>query len=195
MEAVVRRVLLLALASRAVAAQVASSDDLLRAMRNPCSDDSDCYWLLDSRCSTGLCKCDEGLAPDYSSGSSASCVRLAVYAGERCSTDAKCRGLGDNARCLPDATGQGHCLCDANHHFLQGRCWRSVGLGGRCTGDVDCYLKRDAHRVACVNSTCSCIPAGWFFPSEDRLSCVDSASGVAVTVSLLLVGVAAALWR
>nr|CAD7593252.1 unnamed protein product [Timema genevievae] len=90
-----------------------------------CSANSDCYFLLDSRCISGFCTCDAGLVEEISSEGD-KCVPVAVYIREPCKTDPKCSGLGPNSHCIPDGNGQGHCECDANNHFLLGKCWRSI---------------------------------------------------------------------
>nr|CAD7406188.1 unnamed protein product [Timema poppensis] len=90
-----------------------------------CSANSDCYFLLDSRCISGFCTCDAGLVEEISSEGD-KCVPVAVYIREPCKTDPKCSGLGPNSHCILDGNGQGHCECDANNHFLLGKCWRSI---------------------------------------------------------------------
>nr|CAD7575179.1 unnamed protein product [Timema californicum] len=92
-----------------------------------CSANSDCYFLLDSRCISGFCTCDAGLVEEISSEGD-KCVPVAVYIREPCKTDPKCSGLGPNSHCILDGNGQGHCECDANNHFLLGKCWRSIAL-------------------------------------------------------------------
>nr|CAD7202920.1 unnamed protein product [Timema douglasi] len=153
-----------------------------------CSANSDCYFLLDSRCISGFCTCDAGLVEEISSEGD-KCVPVAVYIREPCKTDPKCSGLGPNSHCILDGNGQGHCECDTNNHFLLGKCWRSIGIGEECTSDDECYTKHNPHRVTCQNSRCGCFPIEQYRPNDDNTACVDSGSYSHIHQALLTVSI------
>jgi len=89
--------------------------------------------------------------------------------GDNCSSTLDCKNdLGQGAVCT-----NSQCGCDDKYHTVQGACWKSIEIGGRCVVDEDCSTKSSS----CVKNPpfgiCSCPPNRVYYNPND--TCVTYA--------------------
>ncbi|GBP39269.1 Probable RNA-directed DNA polymerase from transposon BS [Eumeta japonica] len=115
-----------------------------------CAQDSDCV-IENTACvhedGTSACQCVEGFVRFEDE-----CLSVSEGYNSTCIESIQCHdSLGEGGVCIDNA-----CFCSQGYHFLNERCWRSIGLQGDCSRSIDCFLGELSDRVVCRNSLCQC---------------------------------------
>lgn len=111
-----------------------------------CRYDDDCmknaYCWNQEAC---LCKDDYIV---YKNRTHVQCLKVAGAIGDPCEADVQCRvTFAPYSECRNNI-----CQCSDGSHYVEGRCYESVGLGQVCQTHRNCYIK-DSY---CVTGFCVC---------------------------------------
>ncbi|XP_017752295.1 PREDICTED: prion-like-(Q/N-rich) domain-bearing protein 25 isoform X2 [Eufriesea mexicana] len=128
-----------------------------------CRYDVDCmnnaYCWNQEAC---LCK-DEYIV--YKNRTHVECLKVANAIGDRCEVDIQCRvTFAPFSECRRNI-----CQCSDGSHYVEGRCYESVGLGQACQTHRNCYIK-DSY---CVTGFCACTLK--YHPNPRNDGCIPSA--------------------
>ncbi|XP_017892878.1 prion-like-(Q/N-rich) domain-bearing protein 25 isoform X2 [Ceratina calcarata] len=93
------------------------------------------------------CLCKDGYIV-HKNGTSVECLKVASAIGDPCVADVQCRvTFATHSECK-----QNICQCSDGSHYVEGRCYESVGLGQVCQTNRNCYIKYSY----CVTGFCAC---------------------------------------
>ncbi|XP_017793626.1 PREDICTED: prion-like-(Q/N-rich) domain-bearing protein 25 isoform X1 [Habropoda laboriosa] len=128
-----------------------------------CRYDVDCmqnaYCWNQEAC---LCKDDYIV---YRNRTHVECLKVANTIGDPCEADVQCRvTFAPYSECR-----QNICQCTDSSHYVEGRCYESVGLGLPCLTHRNCYI-RDSY---CVTGFCACTLR--YHPNPRNDGCIPSA--------------------
>uniref|UniRef100_A0A1B6DS60 EB domain-containing protein n=1 Tax=Clastoptera arizonana TaxID=38151 RepID=A0A1B6DS60_9HEMI len=115
-----------------------------------CETKYDCTTLEHSDCQQNVCACEKGYVPDPTG---TTCLPRTSHIKGPCQLDIQCQvSFGDMSHCEA-----GVCVCLPQHHFFNGRCFRSRGIEEFCNNNTDCYIGEDfIHTVNCKDGLCKC---------------------------------------
>ncbi|XP_075990015.1 prion-like-(Q/N-rich) domain-bearing protein 25 [Anticarsia gemmatalis] len=124
-----------------------------------CTQNSDCAATEGAFCSEGSCVCPAGQQPLL--GNSI-CGDIAPYLTSTCIEDHQCSRLVTNFECRrSNASEPGNCFCREGFHYVNGRCWPTIGYESPCNRDEECLGELpDPFSLACdvQTKTCGCAP-------------------------------------
>ncbi|XP_029041257.1 rh5-interacting protein-like isoform X1 [Osmia bicornis bicornis] len=128
-----------------------------------CRYDDDC--MQNAYCwNQEACLCKDNYIV-YRNRRQVECLKVASAIGDPCVTDIQCRvTFAPYSECR-----QNICQCSEGSHYVEGRCYESVGLGQICQSHHNCYI-RDSY---CVTGFCACTLKSHPNPQND--GCIPSA--------------------
>ncbi|XP_043251117.1 prion-like-(Q/N-rich) domain-bearing protein 25 isoform X1 [Colletes gigas] len=122
-----------------------------------CTDNAYC-WNQEA------CLCKDGYIV-YKNRTHVECLKVATAIGDPCVADIQCRvTFAPYSECR-----QNICQCSEGSHYMEGRCYESVGLGQVCQSNRNCYVK-DSY---CVTGFCRCTLK--YHPNPRNDGCIPSA--------------------
>ncbi|XP_076761543.1 uncharacterized protein LOC143429700 isoform X2 [Xylocopa sonorina] len=136
---------------------------LLRQTLAKCQYDDDCvpnaYCWNQEAC---LCK-DRYVV--YKNRTHVECLRVANAIGDPCKADIQCHvTFAPYSECRNN-----FCQCTVGSHYVEGRCYESIGLGQICQTHRNCYINHSY----CVTGYCTCTLK--YHPNPNNDGCVRSA--------------------
>ncbi|XP_015435971.1 PREDICTED: prion-like-(Q/N-rich) domain-bearing protein 25 isoform X2 [Dufourea novaeangliae] len=148
--------------SAVVAAHGQHEHLLRRQTLAKCRYDDDCmknaYCWNQEAC---LCKDDYIV---YKNRTHVECLKVAAAIGDPCEADVQCRvTFAPYSECRRNI-----CQCSDGSHYVEGRCYESVGLGLACQTNRNCYIK-DSY---CVTGFCECTLK--YHPNPRNDGCIPS---------------------
>lgn len=128
-----------------------------------CQYDDDC--MNNAYCwNQEACLCKNGYIVNKN-GTSVECLKVASAIGDSCVADVQCRvTFATHSECKRNI-----CQCSDGSHYVEGRCYESVGLGQACQTHRNCYIK-DSY---CVTGFCACNLK--YHPNPRNDGCIPSA--------------------
>ncbi|XP_068984751.1 uncharacterized protein DDB_G0272530-like isoform X1 [Bombus flavifrons] len=111
-----------------------------------CRYDEDC--MKNAYCwNQEACLCKDGFIA-YKNRTHLECLKVANAIGDPCEVDVQCQvTFAPYSECR-----QRICQCSDGSHYVEGRCYKSVGLGLPCQSHRNCYIKDSF----CVTGFCAC---------------------------------------
>ncbi|XP_012344223.1 uncharacterized protein DDB_G0272530 isoform X3 [Apis florea] len=127
-----------------------------------CKYDVDC--MKNAYCwNQEACLCKENYIV-YKNRTHVECLKVANSIGDPCEADIQCRvTFAPYSECR-----QNICQCSDGSHYVEGRCYESVGLGEPCQTHRNCYI-RDSY---CVTGYCACTLK--YHPNPRNDGCIPS---------------------
>ncbi|XP_043794616.1 prion-like-(Q/N-rich) domain-bearing protein 25 isoform X1 [Apis laboriosa] len=127
-----------------------------------CQYDADC--MKNAYCwNQEACLCKENYIV-YKNRTHVECLKVANAIGDPCEADVQCRvTFAPYSECR-----QNICQCSDGSHYVEGRCYESVGLGEPCQTHRNCYI-RDSY---CVTGYCACTLK--YHPNPRNDGCIPS---------------------
>ncbi|XP_050596118.1 rh5-interacting protein-like isoform X2 [Bombus affinis] len=132
--------------SAVVAAHGQHEHLLLRQTLAKCRYDEDC--MKNAYCwDQEACLCKDGFIVNKNR-THLECLKVANAIGDPCEVDIQCQvTFAPYSECR-----QRICQCSDGSHYVEGRCYESVGLGLPCQSHRNCYIKDSF----CVTGFCAC---------------------------------------
>ncbi|XP_011142155.1 prion-like-(Q/N-rich) domain-bearing protein 25 [Harpegnathos saltator] len=128
-----------------------------------CQYDVDC--IANAYCrNQQTCSCKENHIP-FERDNVYKCLRVATSIGDLCEEDIQCQFTFTPQSECQEST----CQCAHGSHFVEGRCYESVGLGKRCLSHRNCYMEN----TFCDYGFCTCDLR--YHSSPDNSSCLPNA--------------------
>ncbi|XP_014603814.1 PREDICTED: prion-like-(Q/N-rich) domain-bearing protein 25 isoform X2 [Polistes canadensis] len=110
------------------------------------------------------CYCKDGYVV-YRNNSNYHCLKVANNIEDTCVADVQCHlTFTLHSECRNHV-----CQCSSTAHFVNGRCYESIGLARICQTNHNCYVK-DSY---CVNGYCVCDNRQ--HPNPERTKCIKNA--------------------
>lgn len=134
-----------------------------------CKSNAECT-AANSECINKICICEP--AHTYNANMT-KCLKVASFYEQECEDTVQCSAyLWNGGTCELESVKFGEenpkniCVCGEGYHYLHGRCYRSSGLGEKCTTNDDCYVNSDFEASSCKNGICNC--SDGFYKREYR---------------------------
>ncbi|XP_031845730.1 uncharacterized protein LOC116432674 isoform X1 [Nomia melanderi] len=128
-----------------------------------CRYDDDC--MRNAYCwNQEACLCKEDYIV-YKNRTHVECLKVANSIGDACVADVQCRvTFAPYSECR-----QNICQCSDGSHYVDGRCYESVGIGQICQSNRNCYITNSY----CVTGFCACTLK--YHPNPRNDGCIPSA--------------------
>ncbi|XP_076231010.1 uncharacterized protein LOC143177106 isoform X2 [Calliopsis andreniformis] len=148
--------------SAVVAAHGQHEHLLRRQTLAKCRYDDDC--MKNAYCwNQEACLCKEDYIV-YKNSTHVECLKVANAIGDHCETDVQCRvTFATYSECRHNT-----CQCSDGSHYVEGRCYESVGLRQMCQTHHNCYIKNSY----CVTGFCTCTLK--YHPNPHNDGCIPS---------------------